>query len=263
MEEEIRRCLKSKWAGKHLFCYGAVDSTNTCVMKLAEEGAVHGTVVVADQQNHGKGRRGRNWVSPPGTNIYMSLLLRPDFEVGKAPMLTLLMAYSVAEALIELEQVDAMIKWPNDIVLNKKKICGILTEMMMKEQEIDYVIIGVGINVNGERVPQELKESATTLRIETGRELSRAALLARVLEKFEENYEQFCKAEDLSVIQDDYNRILVNVGKEVQILEPGNEYHALSHGINHLGELQVEREDGKKASIFAGEVSVRGIYGYV
>lgn len=263
MEEEIRRCLTSKWAGQHLFCYDAVDSTNTCVMRLAEEGAVHGTVVVADQQNHGKGRRGRNWVSPPGTNIYMSLLLRPDFEVGKAPMLTLLMAYSVAEALIELEQVDAKIKWPNDIVLNKKKICGILTEMMMKEQEIDYVIIGVGINVNGESVPQELKESATTLRIETGRELSREALLARVLEMFEKNYEQFCRAGDLSVIQDDYNRILVNVGKEVQVLEPGKEYRALSQGINHIGELQVEKEDGTKASIFAGEVSVRGIYGYV
>ena len=263
MEEEIRRYLKTRWAGQNLFYYEEVDSTNTSMMKLGEAGAVHGTVVVADQQNKGKGRRGRSWVSPPGTNIYMSLLLRPEFEAVKAPMLTLLMAYSVAEALMELEQVDAKIKWPNDIVLNKKKICGMLTEMMMKEQEIDYVIIGVGINVNGESVPQELKESATTLRMETGRELSRAALLARVMEKFEKNYEQFCEAGDLSALQKDYNRILVNVGKEVRILEPGKEYQALSHGINHLGELQVEREDGTKASIFAGEVSVRGIYGYV
>ena len=263
MEEEIRRYLKTRWAGKNLFCYDEVDSTNTSVMKIGEAGAVHGTVVVADQQNKGKGRRGRSWVSPPGTNIYMSLLLRPEFEVVKAPMLTLLMAYSVAEALIELEQVDAKIKWPNDIVLNKKKICGILTEMMMKEQEIDYVIIGVGINVNGESVPQELKKSATSLRIETGREVSREALLARLLEKFERNYELFCATEDLYAIQDGYNRIMVNVGNEVCILEPGNEYQALSHGINHLGELQVEKEDGTKASIFAGEVSGRGIYGYV
>lgn len=263
MEEEIRRFLKTKWAGQNLFCYDEIDSTNTCVLKLGEAGAIHGTVVVADQQNMGKGRRGRNWVSPPKTNIYMSLLLRPCFEAVKAPMLTLLMAYSVAEALMELEQVDAKIKWPNDIVLNKKKICGILTEMMMKEQTIDYVVIGVGINVNVGSIPQELRESATSLRIETGRELSRAALLARVLEKFEENYEQFCKAGDLSLIQDGYNRILVNAGNQVRILEPGNEYHGLAHGINHLGELQVEKEDGTEVSIFAGEVSVRGIYGYV
>lgn len=263
MEEQIRQCVTTKWAGRNLYCYDVVDSTNTCASRLGAAGAPHGTLVVADGQNAGKGRRGRTWVSPEGTNIYMSLLLRPEFEAVKAPMLTLLMAYSVAEALHELEQIDAKIKWPNDIVLNKKKICGILTEMTMKEQGIDSVIIGVGINVNGLCVPQELKESATSLRIETGRELSRAALLARVLEKFEQHYEQFCVVGDLSIIQEAYNRMLVNVGKEVRVLEPGDEYSAMSHGINHLGELQVEREDGTKCSIFAGEVSVRGIYGYV
>lgn len=263
MKQEIERFLNTEWAGRNLIYLKETDSTNLRAMKLGAEGAVHGTLVVTEQQSQGKGRRGRSWESPAGKNIYMSLLLRPEFPAMQAPMLTLLMAYSVAEALEESEQVDVQIKWPNDIVLNKKKICGILTEMSMKEMNIDYVVIGVGINVNIEEFPQELEKSATSLRIETGRELSREALIACIMHKFEQNYQKFCEAGDLSPILEGYNRILVNIGKEVRILEPGNEYNAKAHGIDRLGELQVEKEDGSHASIFAGEVSVRGLYGYV
>lgn len=263
MKQEIERFLNTKWAGRNLIYLSETDSTNLQAMKLGAEGAPHGTLVVAEAQSMGKGRRGRNWVSPAGTNLYMSLLLRPEFEAVKAPMLTLLMAYSVAEALKECEQIETQIKWPNDLILNKKKICGILTEMSMKEQEIGHVVIGVGINVNTESFPQELKESATSLRAEIGRRLSREALLACVMNKFEENYKEFCEAGDLSCVLKGYNQILVNIGKEVRILEPGNEYNGKAHGINNLGELQVEKGDGSMVSVFAGEVSVRGIYGYV
>ena len=263
MKYEIERFLNTSWAGRNLICLEETDSTNLRAMQLGKEGAVHGTLVVAEQQSMGRGRRGRSWVSPAGTNVYMSLLLRPEFEAAQAPMLTLLMAYSVAEALKESEQIDVQIKWPNDLILNKKKICGILTEMSMKDQQIGHVVIGVGINVNTETFPEELKESATSLRAETGRVLSREALLACVMNKFEENYKEFCEAGDLSCIKEGYNQILVNVGKEVRILEPGNEYNGKAHGIDHLGELKVEKEDGSMVSVFAGEVSVRGIYGYV
>ena len=121
-KEEIENELKSNWVGKNLWYYDEIDSTNNRAMALGEERAPHGTTVVADQQNGGKGRRGRTWLSPSGTNIYVSILLRPEFDAQKAPMLTLLMAYSVTEVLRETEGLDARIKWPNDIVLNKKKV---------------------------------------------------------------------------------------------------------------------------------------------
>lgn len=262
-KEAIEKELKSDWAGRNLWYYDEIGSTNDRVLELGEEGAPHGTTVVADQQNGGKGRRGRTWLSPSGTNIYVSILLRPEFDVQKAPMLTLLMAYSVTEVLRETEGLDARIKWPNDIVLNKKKICGILTEMTMKESSIDYVVIGVGINVNNEEIPQELTQSATSLKLETGKVTDRSILLARILERFEKDYEAFVKAGDLSPFQNGYNRILVNKENQVRVLKPGNEYQAVAHGINHLGELMVEKEDGTRETVFAGEVSVRGIYGYV
>lgn len=255
--------MDTKWAGRNLIYFEETDSTNLRAMQLGAEGAAHGSLIVTEEQSRGKGRRGRSWASPAGKNIYMSLLLRPDFPATQAPMLTLLMAYSVAEALKICEQVNVQIKWPNDLILNKKKICGILTEMSMQEMDINYVVIGIGINVNMEEFPQELEKSATSLRLETGRELSREALIACIMNKFEQNYKKFCEAGDLSPILEGYNQILVNIGKEVRILEPENEYNAKAQGINCKGELQVEREDGRCESIFAGEVSVRGIYGYV
>lgn len=262
-KEEIENELKSNWVGKNLWYYDEIDSTNNRAMALGEERAPHGTTVVADQQNGGKGRRGRTWLSPSGTNIYVSILLRPEFDVQKAPMLTLLMAYSVTKVLRESEGLDARIKWPNDIVLNRKKICGILTEMTMRESSIDYVVIGVGINVNNEEIPEELTQSATSLKLETGKVIDRSILLSRILERFEKDYEAFARAGDLSPVQESYNQILVNRENQVRVLEPGNEYQAVAHGINHLGELMVEKEDGTRETVFAGEVSVRGIYGYV
>lgn len=262
MELKAEKLKKTDWAGKNLVYYKEVDSTNTRAMCLGTEGAVHGTLVVADRQNCGKGRRGRIWESPSNTNIYMSLLLRPKFEAEQAPMLTLVMAYSVAQALKE-NAIDVQIKWPNDIILNKKKICGILTEMSMKEQKIDYVVIGVGVNVNHEAFPTELEASATSIKIESGKKMSRESLIENILEKFEYYYQQFCLSGDLSMMVEGYNQILVNRGNEVCIMEPNREYHALSQGINHLGELEVIRKDGSREWIFAGEVSVRGIYGYV
>ena len=261
--DEIKSYLETKWAAGCLEYYTEVDSTNTRVKVMGEEGAPHGTLVVAEQQNAGKGRRGRNWSSPAGSSLYMSILLKPEFAPSQAPMLTLLMAYSAAVALREKTQAEIGIKWPNDLVLNKKKICGILTEMSAEIDYINYVVIGVGINVNTETFPEEIAHTATSLRLETGRILKRAELIAAIMAKFEEYYDKFCKAGNLSPIIEGYNDILVNTGHRVRVLEPGHEYDAMSLGINEMGELQVEREDGSRESVFAGEVSVRGIYGYV
>lgn len=248
---------------KKIIYYKQLDSTNTEVARLAAKGASQGTVVVADAQTAGKGRRGRGWESPAGENIYMSILLRPDCVPDRAPMLTLVMAYSVAKVLKEFGFVDVQIKWPNDLVLSGKKICGILTEMQLKGSEIDYVVVGVGINVNTNEFPQELKETATSLYLQSGRVSDRQMMVESIVEFFGKAYSQFLKTQNLSFLRNEYNDMLVNVGKEVRVLEPGNEYTAYAQGINSEGELLVQTKEGEEKFIYAGEVSVRGIYGYV
>lgn len=255
--------INTKWAGNTVYSYEEIDSTNAEAMRLAKDGENHGTLVTAKKQYAGRGRRGRTWASEDADNIYMSLLLRPKFSAEKAPMLTLVMAYSVTKVLREQEDLEVKIKWPNDLVIGKKKICGILTEMKMEERAISSVIIGVGMNVNVENFPKELRDKATSLKKEAGREFCCIDLIAKIMESFEENYNRFVEMEDLSFMQDEYNEMLVNCGKQVRILEPNNEYEAFALGINEEGELLVEKEDGKIERVFSGEVSVRGMYEYV
>ena len=171
----------TRWAGQEIVCFTETDSTNVRARKLGENGAAHGTLVVAEQQTAGRGRRGRGWESPAGSSIYMSLLLRPEFLPNKAPMLTIVMAYSVATALREQTGLDFRIKWPNDIVLNGKKVVGILTEMSTEIEYINHVVIGVGINVNTEAFPEEICATATSIRRESGKTWRRAELIAAIL----------------------------------------------------------------------------------
>ena len=248
---------------KKIFHYEEIDSTNTQASRLAHEGAEHGTVILAESQTAGKGRRGRSWESPKGENIYMSVLLRPTFQAEKAPMLTLIMAYGVTKTLQKYGFSDVCIKWPNDVVLSEKKVCGILTEMSMKDNQIDYVVIGVGVNVNNHSFPIELCGKATSLRLEGGKVIDKEMLCVDILNYFKNLYERFETTQDLSFIREEYNQLLVNCQKEVLVLEPGNEYVAYAHGINDKGELLVRTEAGEEKTVFAGEVSVRGIYGYV
>ena len=265
---EISSRLTTEWAGRKLYYFDVTGSTNNDAKRLAEEGEPHGTVVVADVQNAGKGRRGRAWQTLSGTALSFTLLLRPEFVPDKASMITLVMALSVAQAVEEAAGVAATIKWPNDIVVNKKKICGMLTEMTMTPEmdEIQYVVVGAGINVNNgrpEEFEEEIRQTATSLRIETGRQIGRAELLERVLVRFEDNYKIFLETLDLSRLRESYQRHLQGVGAEVRVLDPAGEYTGISHGINDQGELIVVKENGEKVQVYAGEVSVRGLYGYV
>lgn len=262
-EAEIQSQLSTRWAASRVLYFAETDSTNACARKLGEEGAPHGTLVVSDRQTAGRGRRGRAWESPAGANIYMSLLLRPEMTPAQAPMLTLVMARSVAEAIREMYGADALIKWPNDIVLKGKKVCGILTEMSAEMAWISYVVIGVGVNVNTGEFPGELARTATSLCLESGRQESRSRLIAEILKRFERDYERFSQGGNLSFMQDDYNRLLVNRDRDVRVLEPGREYEGRALGISETGELLVLREDGRREEVRSGEVSVRGIYGYV
>ena len=242
--------------------YKEVDSTNAEARRLSVEGAESGLVVTAKKQTAGKGRRGRSWESPADENLYFSILLRPSLEPEKAPMLTLVMAYSVAKVL-QREEIQVLIKWPNDLVCSGKKVCGILTEMNLSGTQVEDVIVGVGLNVNTMKFPDELEDKATSLRKETLRELECGELLQLILKEFDKQYQRFLENQNLEFLQEDYNAMLINRGREVMVLEPGKEYLAKALGINKFGELLVQKEDGSTEAVFAGEVSVRGIYGYV
>lgn len=260
--EEVESLLDTEWAGKPVVYYPETDSTNIRIRHLGDEGAPHGTLAVADRQTAGRGRRGRTWESPGGSCIYMSILLRPDLAPEKAPMLTLVMACGVAEGIMDCADVKVQIKWPNDIIVSGKKLAGILTEMSTQVDYINHVTVGVGINVNVQNFPEEI-QTATSLLSETGTQTKRAPVIAAVMKHFEENYKIFMQTEDMSGLMEKYSSLLVNQGREVLILEKDAEYKAYAEGINQKGELVVLREDGTVENICAGEVSVRGVYGYV
>ena len=261
--EIIKEILSTAVMGQNMICYDEVDSTNTVLRKLAGEGAVSGTLVTAETQTSGRGRRGRTWLSLKGSSILMSLLIRPDFEPEKARMLTIIMALSVAQAVEKSTELKAFIKWPNDIVVNNKKVTGILTEMILNKTTGPYVIIGTGINVNAEDFPDEIKDIATSLKKESGKIESREEIIAYTMNCFEENYNKFLKAGNLSLIKKEYESFLVNKDKEVMVLGEKEPYKGTALGIDNEGELLVKDTEGKVNKIYAGEVSVRGLYGYV
>lgn len=262
-KEELESTIHTKWAGANVAFFEETDSTNNEIRRLAEQGAPHGTLAVAERQLGGKGRRGRVWTSPAGVGIWMSMLLRPQIDPMAASMLTLVMALATRKGIETATGLRSEIKWPNDLVLNKKKICGILTEMSTELMEIQYVIPGTGINVNQTEFPDEIKATATSLRIESGKLQKRSEIIAAIMAAFEGYYDTFLKTQDMSGLIEEYNANLVNLGNEVCVLDPAGEYRGVSEGINKDGALLVRLSDGTLKEIISGEVSVRGVYGYV
>lgn len=255
-------CQDTVWAGKPLQFYRTLDSTNVRAAEEAENGAGQGTLIVADRQTAGRGRRGRTWESPAGVNLYFSLILRPEYAPERASMVTLVMALAVAEGIREAYGTEAGIKWPNDIVMGGKKVCGILTEMRAEKNGIRHVIIGTGVNVGRQEFAPELADRATDLETACAVCVPRAALLSCILRAFEKKYADFEAAGDLRGLQEEYDRLCVNRGREVRVLDPQGEFLGNAQGISRTGELLVATADGEIRRVYAGEVSVRGIYGY-
>lgn len=269
-KEEVESRLHTQWLGRPVYYFDEIDSTNTEAKRIAEEtkqSEGHGTVVVADMQSSGRGRRGRGWSSPHGEGIFFTILLKPEIDPANAPMLTLVKALAVAKGIREMTGLDARIKWPNDIVVNGKKIVGILTEMSAQVDYVNHIVVGTGINVHQLEFPEEIANVATSLDLElqgAGRQLgiSRAKLLGEILGQFEGYYEAYLKEQSLSALAEEYNSLLVNCGSQVRVLDPLGEFEGQALGIDSRGELLVARA-GEVVKVSSGEVSVRGIYGYV
>ena len=260
---ELKSIWKPKWVGCEILYFDSIDSTNTKAQELAEKGYPSGTLVVADKQIAGKGRRGRNWESPSGCGIFMTLMLKPDINPNNASMLTLVSALAVAKALADITGKDAKIKWPNDIVIDGRKVCGILTEMSAQFDYINNIVIGIGINVNNSSFPEEISATASSLRLLSGgKKYRRAEIIEKIMEYFEKYYSIFLETEDLSALVNEYDAMLVNMKKQVKVLDPKEPFEGKAMGITKTGELIVDTWESRKL-VSSGEVSVRGRYGYV
>lgn len=262
-EQEIKSQLTTTAFGREVYFFDEIDSTNNYIKKIAENGAGHGSLAIAECQTGGRGRRGRAWKSPKGTGIWMSYLLRPAIPPYSASMLTLVAGLAVSRVLSEVTGIEAGIKWPNDVVMNGHKVCGILTEMSADPDIINYVVVGIGINVNTREFPEDIAEVATSLRIETGRQHNRSGIIAKICTDFENLYGKLCECGNMAALTEEYNKHLVNVDREVRISELQDSYSGIARGIDNEGRLLVELPDGSIKPVFAGEVSVRGLYGYV
>lgn len=258
-KRELEQGLKTKTMGQSIYFYEETDTTNNRARELALEGAPEGTLVVAEKQTDGRGRRGKVWESPLGTGIWMSLVLRPQIMPAEASVLTLLCGLATAEAIKAETGLSAGIKWPNDILINGKKAVGILTEMDCEMSEVHFVIPGIGINVNTASFPPEIADIATSLYLECGKTVSRRRLVHKVLERLEEHYETFLRTGSFTAMLEDYRKHCITLGKEVHVLgrEP---FFAEALDITPEGELLVRRADnGKEEVVFSGEVSIRGV----
>ena len=261
-ENELKSIRKTNWIGRQIAFYDIVDSTNTKAKQLAEEGAPDGTYVIAERQDAGKGRRGRGFDSPAGQGIWMTLILKPEIDPNHASMITLVTALAVSKAITDMTGKQAGIKWPNDIIMSGKKVCGILTEMSAQLDYVNHIVVGIGINVQNKNFPKEIESVATSLFLETGEHYHRADLVEQIWENFEHYYEIFLQTQNLSNLVKEYNAHLVNMNQSVRVLDPKEPFEGKAMGITPKGELIVDTWESRKL-VSTGEVSVRGIYGYV
>lgn len=254
--EEIHLGLTTHLFGREIIYRDRVESTNVLATQLAYEGAVEGTLVVADQQTGGRGRRGKVWFSPPGKGVSMSLILRPKISTAYASQLTLVAAIALNRALTRLTGHRAGIKWPNDILFNQKKCCGILTEMHADHDRIHHIVIGIGINVNmeAEEFPADLREIALSLRMVKGEPLMRAQVIQRVLTEFEPLYEQYVSEGGFSSLREEWKRESITIGKRVCAKTPRGEISGLAIDIDEVGALCIQTDEGKVERIHSAEI---------
>ncbi|KQO17359.1 biotin--[acetyl-CoA-carboxylase] ligase [Paenibacillus sp. Leaf72] len=247
--------LKTKKFGQKLQVLESVESTQNIAQALAEGGAEEGMLVVAEQQLSGRGRMGRGWISPLGKGIWMSMVMRPTVPIYFAPQLTLLTAVALCRSLKRLTKLDIGIKWPNDLLINGKKISGILLESAAEDERLRYVIAGIGISVNLQQAdyPEELLEKATSLRMASGEKQIREAIIADFLLEWEQLYELY-QSEGFAPIVTLWESLSVSLHKPATLLTPQGVVEGTPRGLDASGALIVEKLDGSQALIFSAEM---------
>ncbi|MGA6993079.1 MAG: biotin--[acetyl-CoA-carboxylase] ligase [Candidatus Deferrimicrobiaceae bacterium] len=253
---EVLPRLSSRSFWRSFAFFPVTDSTNSRAAEAAEKGAPHGTVVCADAQTGGRGRFDRRWESPPGVNLYLSLLLRPPIDPRQAPQLTLVAAVALAKAVEEAARIPARLKWPNDLYLAGKKAAGILAEMSTDADRLRHVVIGVGLNVNSEasHFPGVLSRTATSLRLATGKSFRRTEVLSRFLDCFAESYRDFLSG-GLALLLPEWNRRSLLSGKRVVVRNREGDMRGVAAGVDEAGMLLFRRDGASREErIHSGEI---------
>ncbi|MCW8795572.1 MAG: biotin--[acetyl-CoA-carboxylase] ligase [Chlorobium sp.] len=258
VSEEVSPRLTTTRFGRNFLFHEEVDSTNMQAKILARQGASEGSVLVADCQTGGRGRMGREWVSPPGSNLYFSLVLRPPVPPTRLSQIPLLAAAAIHRALVgSVDGVSSAIKWPNDILIDGRKVCGILCEMETEPDMTHFVIVGIGVNVNLREIPGEIEGIATSLFLESGTEYSRPDILSSILNSFETIYDTWLEGDDLEAVLPYLERYAWLKDREVKVEQYKSTLEGRVRGLSRTGELLLESQDGSMHAISSGEARLR------
>ncbi len=253
LPHKLKNELNTNYIGKEIHYFREVNSTNEVAKKLAREGAPEGTVVIAESQSRGKGRRGKKWISPLG-GAWMSIILRPNILPINAPQLTFTAGVAAAQTIKDEYGLDIGIKWPNDILIENKKVCGILTEISTEQDAVDYIITGIGIdaNIDVDLLPQELRETTTSIKSELDHDISRMILVQKFLGNFEKMYDEFNKG-NFQYILKKWRQFSKTIGREVEIRKGTEVIRGEAVGVNSKGALILELKEGNLKKIISGE----------
>ena len=250
----VRPELGDNGIGRRIVHYFRVDSTNSVALEMAAKGETHGTVVVAEEQTAGRGRLGRSWYSEKTSGIYVSVILRPPLAPAAAPVLTLVAGLAAHQALSSITGLPVDIRWPNDVLLHGKKAVGILVEMSAEMDRLHAVVIGLGLNINHRAMPAELKDVATSLRIEGGRPFARVPVLVALLKELERYYRLLLEEGSAAVTRRWAAASSYAEGKRVKVRSNSEEYEATTAGLETSGALRIRRDDGREQSLTSGEI---------
>lgn len=255
--ELLERSFAGKIFGRKIYYYPETDSTNDEAFSLGLAGAPEGTIVIADSQKRGKGRFQRSWHSPSGANIYTSVILRPPFESDGASRIPLMAGVAVAEVLDKYSPGKIKLKWPNDILINGQKVCGILSQAQITDRKIDFIVLGIGINVNMNRnqLAVEIQNTATSLAMETGQEISRHELIIRLYENLEKWYKQLLQ-KGFSSVKGTWLEMTPMIGQKVQVMFKDETIEGQATGIDDDGSLILLEADNKEIKVTAGDATI-------
>ena len=253
LPHKLKDKLNTRYIGKEIHYFREVDSTNEVAKKLAREGAPEGTIIIAESQSRGKGRRGKKWISPLG-GAWLSIILRPNTLPINAPQLTFIAGVAAAQTIKDEYGLDAGIKWPNDVLIDNKKVCGVLTEISTEINTIDYIVTGIGIdaNIDVNLLPPELRDTTTSIKSELDHDISRMILVQKFLGNFETMYDEFNKGNFQEILRK-WRQLSKTIGRQVEIRKGTEFIRGEAVGVNSKGALILELEDGTLQKIISGE----------
>ncbi|GGM22993.1 bifunctional ligase/repressor BirA [Paraliobacillus quinghaiensis] len=255
-ENTVHWGLKTEWLGKDIVHYTTLPSTQTKANQLAQEGCSHGTVVIADKQETGRGRMNRKWYSNNDAGIWLSIVLRPKVVPNQAPQFTLLVAIAIAELIEEELELTPSLKWPNDVLINHKKVAGILTEMQGEQDQINYMVVGIGLNVNHQQdmFESEIQQLASSFKIEAGKTFSKIELIQSLLQRLEQAYQDYF-INGFSSVKNKWERYGYLINQEVTYTNANQKKQGIIKGIQSDGALLIETKMKQIEPIYSAEIN--------